>query len=161
MAEIIVLRIVHILGGIFWLGSGMFTTFFLGPALSTLGPSAGQVMGALQARKMFVTLPIVASLTILAGLRLMWLTSGGFASEYFESTRGMTFSASGGLAILSFLISLLIVRPTATRMTALAQSGGSGEEISRLRKRVAVFSVVATTLLIVAAVGMAIARYLA
>ena len=33
MAELIVLRLVHILGGMIWVGTGIFNTFFLLPAL--------------------------------------------------------------------------------------------------------------------------------
>ena len=69
--ELVVLRLVHILGGIFWLGSGLFTTFFLIPALGRAGPAAaGPVMGALQQRRLFTVLPVVALLTILSGVRL-------------------------------------------------------------------------------------------
>ena len=161
MAEIIVLRIVHILGGIFWVGSGLFTTFFLGPALATAGPAAGQVMQGLQARRLFTVLPIVAILTMLSGLRLMWITSGGFDHAYFETTRGMTFSSAGGLAIIAFFVSLLMVRPAAARMGAIAGTGASQDEMARLRRRISVGSVIAVVLLILAATGMAAARYLA
>src|SRR5688572_13718538 len=72
LTELLVLRIIHILGGIFWLGSGLFTAFFLTPALGRVGPAAvGPVMSALQQRRLFTILPIVAVLTILSGVRLL------------------------------------------------------------------------------------------
>ena len=40
IAEILVLRLVHVLGGMFWVGSGLFSTFFLLPALAGAGPAA-------------------------------------------------------------------------------------------------------------------------
>ena len=71
-AELIFLRLVHILGATFWLGSGLFTTFFLVPALGQVGPAgAGPVMGALKQRGLFTVLPVMALLTILSGARLL------------------------------------------------------------------------------------------
>src|SRR5262245_3589663 len=110
-AEILVLRFVHILGGIFWLGSGLLVSFFLVPSLANAGPVAGQVMGALQQRRLFTILPIVALLTILSGLRLIWIASAGFSASYFGTRTGMTFAIGGAAAILAFVLSLVVSRP--------------------------------------------------
>src|SRR5438309_6237972 len=53
-AELVTLRLIHIVGGVFWVGSAMFTTFFLLPAVAKAGPSAGQVVLNLQKRRAFV-----------------------------------------------------------------------------------------------------------
>ena len=169
-AEILVLRLVHILGGIFWLGSGLFTTFFLIPALGRVGPAAaGPVMGALQARRLFVVLPVVALLTMLSGFRLLHIASGGFAAGYFSSRPGQTLLWSGIAAVLAFLLSLLVARPAAVRAGALGASlatlpeperGARAAEMARLQRRSGGASVAAMVLLIGAAAGMAVARYL-
>src|SRR5688500_17721761 len=102
MAELIVLRLVHILGAILWLGSGLFTTFFLLPAMTKAGPAvAGPVMAGLQQRRLPTILPIVALLTMLSGIRLMMIVSAG-SPQWFASPMGRTFSISGALAIVSF-----------------------------------------------------------
>ena len=169
-AEIIVLRLVHILGGIFWLGSGLFTTFFLIPALGRAGPAAaGPVMGALQQRRLFAVLPIVAVLTMLSGARLMQIMSSGFSSAYLSSRPGQTLLWSGAAAVAAFLLSLLVARPAAARagqlgasMATIAedQRAARAAELERLRRRSAAASTVAMILLIGAAAGMAVARYL-
>jgi uncharacterized membrane protein len=169
-AEFIVLRLVHVLGGIFWVGSGIFTSIFLVPALATSGPAAGQVMAALQQRRLFTVLPIVAVLTILSGLRLMWLVSGGFAPGYFASATGGTFAASGAAAIVAFALSLLVARPAAIKAAQLgaATAGASDgatrarleQQVAALRRRGSVASTMAVTLLVLGAAGMATARYL-
>src|SRR5687767_8638374 len=106
-AELLVLRIVHVLGGIFWLGSGLFTTFFLIPALGRLGPAAaGPVLGALQQRRLFTILPVVAVLTIISGARLLQIVSGSFAPAYFASRTGQTLLWSGVAAVGAFLLSI-------------------------------------------------------
>jgi hypothetical protein len=168
MAELIVLRLIHILGAILWLGSGLFTTFFLQPAMMKAGPAAaGPIIANLQQRRMFTILPIVALLTILSGIRLMMIVSAG-SSQWFESPVGRTFSISGALGLVSFLTSILIARPATVRMGKLSQSpvpdGTSKEaraaEIRLVQKRATWSTQTAVGLLILAAAGMAVARYM-
>lgn len=168
-AEILVLRLVHILGGVVWVGSMVFVTVFLGPALQQVGPAAGQVMGALQQRRMMVFMPVVGILTILSGLRLYWIMSDGFASPYTSSATGMTFGMAGLLAILAFIIGMSFARPAmvrsgqiAARMASAsdAERPGMQAEMQRLRARGQSASLAVLVLLILAAVGMAVARYL-
>lgn len=168
-AELLVLRLVHILGGIFWLGSGLFTTFFLMPALGRAGPAAvGPIMGALQQRRLFTVLPVIAVLTILSGLRLFQIVSAGFSPAYVSSPMGQTYLWSGIAAVVAFLLSLLVARPAAVRAGKLGagipnlpqdQRTAVSGEIARLQRRGALASIAATTLLIGAAGGMAVARY--
>lgn len=168
MAELIVLRLIHILGGILWLGSGMFTLFFLQPAMTKAGPaSAGPIMANLQQRRMFTILPVIALLTILSGIRLMMIMSAG-SPQWFQSPMGQTFSFSGLFAILSFLTSIFIARPATVRMGKLSQlpipDGASKEpreaEIRTLQRRASWSTQIAIGLLILAAAGMAVARYM-
>lgn len=168
MAELIVLRLIHILGGILWLGSGLFTLFFLQPALIKAGPAtAGPIMANLQQRRMFTILPVVALLTILSGIRMMMIVSAG-GPQWFQSPMGRTFSISGALAILSFLTAILISRPATVRMGKLAQAsipdGASKDardaQIRSLQRRAAWSTQIAIGLLILAAAGMAVARYM-
>lgn len=168
MAELLVLRLVHILGGLFWVGAGLFTTFFLAPALKASGPAAGGVvMGHLLKRHMMTIMPIVALLTILSGIRLMWIVSAA-SPHWFQHAQGHTYSVAGALSIIAFLTGIFVVRPTMNKAGRLSQSaasdGASREmltaEIAKLQKRATMSSGIATTFLVLAAAGMAIARYL-
>lgn len=168
MAELIVLRLIHILGGILWLGSGLFSLFFLQPAMTKAGPTAaGPIMANLQQRRMFTIMPIVALLVILSGIRLMMIMSSG-NPQWFESAVGRTFSISSALAILSFLTGILIARPATVRMGKLSQSSNPDAaskeardaQVRSLQKRAAWSTQVAMGLLILAAAGMAVARYM-
>jgi len=168
--EILVLRLVHIVGGMFWVGSVLFTSMFLVPALATSGVNTGQVFAALQRRRYFMVGPLIATLTVASGLRLIWITSAGFDPSYFASATGRTFAASGTAAIVAFLLTLVVIRPTAARQARLGgELAGAPEptraglalELARLRRRGAVASAVAQTLLVLGAAGMAVARYVA
>jgi hypothetical protein len=169
MIEILVLRAVHVLGGIFWVGSAVFTTLFLVPALATAGPAAGQIMTAMRQRGLMTVLPLVALLTMASGLRLMWIMSRGFSAAYFATPSGLTFAVAGGAAIVAFVIAMFVTRPAAIRMGELSgsmaaaspeQRGGLMAELTALRERNTVASSIVTALLILGAFGMAIARYL-
>ena len=168
-AELLVLRLVHVLGGIFWVGSALFMAIFLFPALGSAGPAAGQVMGAMQRRRIFTVLPVVAVLTLLSGVRLMQLTSDGFSAAYFGSPSGRVFAWGGTFAIAAFVIGMLIARPTGLklgRLSALPAANDPAEqqnrnaERARLQRLVMVFGVVNLVLLLAAAAAMATARYL-
>lgn len=167
-AEILVLRLIHIIGGILWVGSGLFTTFFLMPALTEAGPAGGQVIAGLQRRRLFNVLPIVALLTIASGLRLMWIMSAGFAPAYFASGPGRTFAWSGAAAIIAFLASLGVARPATVRAMKLTASiatapdsarEGITAQLAALRRRAMIASNISVALVVLAAAGMSIARY--
>jgi uncharacterized membrane protein len=164
--ELLLLRLIHILGGVFWVGTAMFNTFFLVPAMVKAGPAAGAVSAGLAQRKLFVWLPIVAVLTMLSGLRLMMLVSGG-NSDWFLHRSGHVFSISGALAIIAFIVGMVVSRPAMMKAGKLSQTAASDEtskkliagELAKLQKRAAVGNAVAVVLLLLAAMGMAIARY--
>jgi uncharacterized membrane protein len=168
-SELLVLRVVHVLSGIFWVGSAVFSTVFLVPALSKLGPTAGQVFGELQKRKLMTTMFAASLLAILSGLRLLWITSGGMSSAYMSTPVGRGFTWSGGIALVAFVIGMLFSRPSGMRMgrigaqlaTATAEERPAlMEELQRLRRRNTTSSLTVTVLLVLAAAGMAVARYL-
>jgi uncharacterized membrane protein len=168
-AELLTLRLIHILGGIFWVGSMVFTTFFLAPVLRSSPAVAGQVMAGLQKRRLFLALPIVALLTIASGLRLLSIASIGFSGAYFSTPTGRTFATSAIAATIAFLLSLLVSRPGFVRIgklsASLAAASDDGArqqiaaEIARLSRRVAIANAFVVVLLFLAAAGMAIARY--
>jgi uncharacterized membrane protein len=168
-AELIVLRVVHVLSGIFWLGSGLFSALFLMPSLGKLGPGAGPFMAELGRRRMPTVLMASALLTILSGVRLLQLASGGFSGAYFATGVGRTFAGAGVLAVIGWLVAILIARPAAMRAGALgAAAAAEGDAAARgrllgqldgLRRRAALGNVTAVGLLVLAAAGMAVARY--
>jgi uncharacterized membrane protein len=169
-AEILLLRLIHILSGITWVGSGVYTSFFLIPALSGSPAIMGQVMAGLQRRRFFLVLQIVAALTILSGLRLLWIDSAGFSGGYFATGTGTMFSISAGAAIVAAILSFGVSRPAIVRAGAIAASlaafSDSGErerltaQLDGLRRRGAVAGALAVGFGLLAASGMAIARYM-
>jgi len=170
VTELVLLRLIHVLGGIFWVGTAVFTTLFLAPALASAGPAAGQVMGALRRRHLMTALPLSALLTIASGGRLMWITSGGFTAAYFATAHGIAYGLAGAATIVAFLCAMLIARPTAIRCAALGQQIAQSPEgeraalrvqLAALTRRNVLASAVTIALLLAGSAGMAVARYLA
>jgi uncharacterized membrane protein len=167
--ELLILRLVHVVGGIFWVGGTLLTTFFLIPAIATMGSAGGEVFAAMQRRKLPTFMLAAALFTVASGLRLLWITSGGFSSAYFATAPGMGFGTAGGSALAAFLLGVLVARPAAMRAARLGgtMSGappehrpGIAAEIAVLRRRSAVFGTATAVLLLLAAAGMSVARYL-
>lgn len=169
-AEILTLRLVHVLGGILWVGSAVFMTVFLMPALARSGVNPGPIMAGLQQRRLDTILPVVALLTVLSGLRLLWIMSGGLDATYFAHASGLTYGLSGLVTIVAFVLGLLVARPTMFRAGELARQLATAQdddtrvrlkaEIGRLQRRGAVAREATMWLLVLAAAGMAVARYL-
>jgi uncharacterized membrane protein len=168
-SEIIALRFVHVVGGIFWVGAMLFTNLFLFPALADAGPGAGAVMAGLQRRKLMQVLPAVAVLTILAGARLMWINASATGGVYVYTSTGRVLILGAASGIISFFVGILIGRPAGMRGGQLnaaiarapeAERAALLAELAVVNRRTQLSSRVTVVLLIIAAGAMAVARYL-
>lgn len=168
-ALVITLRLVHVVFGVLWVGSVFFTVIYLGPAVQDAGPDGGKVMGALQRRGMMTVLPVLALGTLLSGIWLYWRLSGGLQAGFVTSPMGLAFGLGGAAAIVAYALGIVIMRPAMLRVATLAQSMGSlpeqeragrMAEIQALRARGAAAGRAVLVLLILAAAGMGVARYL-
>lgn len=169
MTELILLRLVHVLAAIFWLGSGIVSTFFLVPVLSAAGPAGGAVMQGLRNRGLMTAVLVAAMLTMLTGARLYAKVSDGFSAAYIATPMGRTLGVAGILAAVAFALAMLLGRPAQIRAGELAVGLRSASEAERpalerqigaLRKRGGIASMISLALLSLSAAGMAVARYL-
>jgi uncharacterized membrane protein len=167
-AGIFIARIIHVLGGILWVGAMVLLAVFLGPAVTDVGPDGGKVMGALMRRKLMVYIPVVAILTVLSGVYLYWRVSSGFDSAYMGSGPGMTYGIGAAAAILAFIVGVSVSRPAMTKVMQLSQRmptadpserAAMTESIQKLSARGASAGRVVVVLLLIAAAAMAVGRY--
>jgi uncharacterized membrane protein len=166
---LIILRLIHILAGVYWAGTMFFFVTFLEPSLRSMGPDGGKVMIRFFERGYLKLIPIVAILTILSGLWLLWRQSAGFDAVYMGSTLGMAFSTGGLLAIVAFIVGIAVTRPAAARIWELSgqvPQATSEEvrnslmaEIGKNRARTVISARIIVVLLFMAVALMAIARY--
>lgn len=167
-AALIVLRIIHVLSGIFWVGSMIFVSRFLVPALGDVGPEGGKVMAAVVRRRFMTAVPGAAILTILSGFRLYWHASTRLAGAFMRSGPGIAYSIGALAALIAFFMGMTITRPSMLKSIRLSQSAATAEAAERekmmaeaqaLRTRGVRAGEIITLLLVIAATAMAVGRY--
>lgn len=167
-AVILVLRLLHIVNGAFWFGGVVVTGFFLLPTVLATPPIGGQFAGALVQRTRLPDVLIWAGvLTVLSGLLLYW----DFYADASWSSFGphIVYAIGAAFALVALALALGIAKPAATQLGALGrtiqaqdspptpeQSGERDAIMGRLAKIAATNGV----LLAVAAICMAIGRYM-
>jgi len=165
----LLLRLVHIVCGVYWAGTLMFLATLLQPSVTDAGPEGGKVTQALMRRRFLEIVPVMAVLTILSGVELLRRISGGFSAEWLGTTAGMTLSTGALSSLIAFTIGISVLRPAAKREGPLAQQAqqlaegperdAALAEVQRLRRRMAVGGRWVAALLLIAVVGMASFRY--
>ncbi len=166
----VILRLLHILTGVFWAGSIFFMAFYLEPSARAAGPDAAKVMRGLQKRGLMTVLPIVALLTILSGVDLYRRLSAGFEPAWIYSRIGLTYGAGAVASIVALAIGFFVMRPatlTAGRIAISLSAVADDAERQRLQENIRQLQGrsrnalrVAAGLLAVAVVAMAVARYM-
>src|ERR1041384_2748613 len=163
---IALLRLIHILAGVFWVGGVLFLTRFLLPTTSALGPAAGPVMDHLnRVRRLPQSLLGAGFITVLSGFTLYWRDAAGSGRAF---PTGMVFGAGGIFAILAVLIGLAVNIPTARRLgeflASIQASGGAPSPEQKgvllaLQTRLGNAARAVAALLVLATAAMAVARY--
>jgi hypothetical protein len=166
----LVLRVTHVVCGVYWAGTVFFVAQFLEPVVRGAGPAGGTIMQGLQARKYFAIMPSIAGLTILSGAAMMWIDSSGFNAAWMGSRLGMGLSTGALFAIAGLIVGVRVLRPAGEQMMALMQQAmlvpDGPERAARmapaaaLRARVTLGSRWMAALLLVAVIAMSISRYL-
>lgn len=167
--ELLTLRVIHVLGGTFWAGALLFMSFFLLPALRDAGPAAAAVSAGLEKRNIFTWLPTIAVLTILTGLRLLMIASGGFSGAFFDTMQGQAYLVAAVASIVALVIGLTVSRPSAlaagrivVQMESAAPDARAAmaAEAAALRHKSAKAVRVIALLVLFSALVMSVDRYL-
>ena len=166
----LILRLVHILLGVFWAGAVFMIALFLQPAIAASGPEGGKVMGALVKRRLLDIVPAAAVATILSGLWLYWRDSSGFQAAWLGSRMGMALGTGAVLALIAFGIGMFVMRASTLQAMALGQSAAqltdaaareaAMGQVQALRRRAALAGRTVAVLLALSVLMMAVARYL-
>jgi len=168
----IVFRIVHVLAGIFWGGAVYMLVVFVQPSVAAIAPAGAPFMAELLGKRKLVDALIgLGSATVVGGLFLYWHDwhlYGSFGT--WISTRfGATLTVGAIAAILALAIGILGTRPNVVRLLAMgrsvAESGGPpspqvAAEIAQTQNRLKVFARISFGLIVLAALAMALARYI-
>ena len=166
----LILRLIHIVCGVYWAGTLMFLATLLQPSVAEAGPAGAKVTQALMRRRFLEIIPVMAILTILTGIDLYRRASGNFSMDWITSRPGMTLTIGAVAALIAFTIGMTVLRPAAKGAGPLAQraqglpEGAEREalmaDVQRLRRRMAVGGRVVASLLLVAVIGIAVFSYI-
>jgi hypothetical protein len=159
------LRIIHIVAGVFWVGGTLIMTFFVGPTVGAIGEPGQKFIAHLMNNLKFSNRMAAASgLTIVAGAILYGLDARA-GEAWLRSNFAVGLGIGAIFALIGFVFGMMIGR----NIKAMAQLGAqiqgkpSPAQVSQmqaLQKRQGTVSMISTWAVILATVFMAVARYL-
>jgi uncharacterized membrane protein len=160
----ITLRLLHILFGVYWVGSDVTLTFILLPRLKALGPSIERPVMRVLMKVIPPITTISAIITIVAGILLVGRLKGW----------GILFSVGWGWAIfislvltgLAVIVGFGLLPLVAIKYEKLSQkleaqtpNTDEGHRLDSLTRQVTIFGRLNSVLLILVAAAMAVARF--
>jgi uncharacterized membrane protein len=161
----ILLRLIHIIGGVFWVGAALLLQFFVAPAVAA-NPEAGQkLMGQMMGKaRLSARMAAAGGATVLAGAIMYWLDSDGFTSAWTRSGPGIGFGLGAVFGIIGLILGVMVGRSNAAMMQLGGQIKGkpSAEQVAQmgaLQKQSQSLGWANSISLILAVVLMATARY--
>jgi uncharacterized membrane protein len=165
----LLLRLIHILAGIFWVGSALLVAGFLLPTVRATGPEGGRFIQHLMVRRrLSVYLAIAMLLTVLSGFAMYARVSAATNGAWAGTPPGIAYGFGGLAAVLGAVIGMVMGGASARRMAAIGQriteagipTPEQQAEMERLQGRMALGSRLTAGLLLLSAAAMAVARYL-
>ena len=159
------LRIIHIVGGVFWVGGTLFMTFFVGPSIGATGEAGQKFVGHLMNNlKLSNRMSAAAGSTVLAGFILYGLDARAGAG-WLRSSFAMGLGIGAAFAIIGMIFGIMIGRTTKAMAELGAQMQGkpTSDQITQMQsiqRQQATYSRLSVGALVIATIFMAIARYL-
>jgi len=166
----LVLRPLHVLIAAIWIGSTVFMSYLLMPAMNADPPTGGRVMMALNRKGLVTFFGAIGGIMVLTGLYLYWRFTGGFDPEVSRSHAGMAFGIGGLAGILAAIIGGSVVGRTSKQLMSIMEQAArlpDGPEKAALmkpaaamRQRMESAGNVVVALQVIALVTMAVAHYI-
>ncbi len=162
------LRLVHIVAGVFWVGSALFAALFLFPTGRAVGADGRRFMERLRQR-MGPAFGVAMLLTVIPGFIMYGRLSAGFNRAWVTSRPGLALGAGAVATLLAVVIGIASNAPAGAKIARLRKSfdtqGGTPSaaqtaELATLQTRIERGAQLAAVLLLIAAGAMAVARYL-
>lgn len=156
----LILRLIHIFAGIFWVGATLAIYFYFAPASAKSAEASQQAMHHLMTRTRFGTrMTIAGVLTVLAGYSMYWLDSGGFSSAWTHSGPGIGFAIGGAAGLFGLILRVLANRNMTILSKLTAENHEQTQKLVSLQINQTRLDRLNTWALIIAVVFMATARY--
>ena len=166
----LLLRLIHVAVGVFWVGAALFVALFIFPATRAIGPNGAPFMQFIMERRKFSVVMMTSGLlVIISGIWMYARNAAAAPGIWAHSHMGMAFGIGGLAAILGFVAGAAINAPAGKQLTAISEDvrakGGTptaeqGAKMAQLQGRLYLGLVVTDVLLVLATLCMAVARYI-
>ncbi|MCF7822993.1 MAG: hypothetical protein K9N35_02380 [Candidatus Marinimicrobia bacterium] len=166
-ALVIILRIIHIFSGIFWVGFAIFNFVYFQPALKATGAEGQSVLQYLSKKtSLMPTVYLSATLTFISGLALFWPMSA--TPAVMHSGYGMIISIGALAGIVAWVMAVFVIRGILKNLEQAGQAMQSQDgapskdqidKMTRLSKRLNRNGRIALIFMMIAVLGMSIAQY--
>lgn len=163
---LLLLRIIHIGAGVFWVGSVLLLAFVINPALQATGESGKKFIDYLVKNKRFGTESSGAgTMAGIAGILLYWRDSQGFTSAWMQASAGIGFGVGAVLGLIAFIFGVLTDRKmkAMTQLREQFEGSPSDEQMLQLQllgKQQTTYLNICAVTLVLSLWIMAVARYL-
>jgi len=125
-------RVLHVLLGAAWLGTAVVLSFFVMPAIQSVGPDGGKIVVALIRRRMDAFIASVSGLTVLSGLYLYWVITDGFSAGPSSTLHGRVIGAGAILGLAAAIVGGSVVARNMKKVVALmTQAAGTADASAR------------------------------
>jgi len=161
----LILRLIHIFSGVFWVGAGLMSNFFIGPAVGATAEAGQKFIQHLMSKtRVTMMLSAAGGSSVLAGILLYAIDSGGFTSAWTRSGAGIGFGIGGVFGIIAFIFGIMIGRNNAAlgKIGAQIKVQPNPEQLAQIaviRRNLSTITPINTWSLILATIFMATARY--
>jgi uncharacterized membrane protein len=165
---VLVLRLVHVLAGVFWAGGVIMMAYFIEPAVKATGPEGSKFMQRLSGGRFTPLMAIAAPANVIAGLLLYIKDSAGFRIEWILTPSGIGFTIGAISGLVAFVIGFFVTRPTIETLGALGkeiQAAGkppTSEQLTKLhglQEKLTTASLQSAIFIVITLISMATARY--
>lgn len=151
-----ILRLLHIVGGLIWVGAALVMSFYIEPALKQAGAAGSGILHKLYRQTNYARLiPLSALVTTVAGLLLYGALS---YHETLSSSMGVILSLGAFVGLLAFLHGWFAVWRPAGQYAEMSES--RTDEISALEAKMRRNGRISMWLALSSLVLMAGARYI-
>ena len=154
-----VLRLLHIVGGLVWVGAALLMTWYVEPTAVRVGAAGTGFLRAIyRDTNLPRMIPLLALITTAAGLLLY---EGLSYSDAMSSPMGLVLTAGASFGLLAFLHGFFAVWRPAGRYSSALKSGKADEpQLATLEGKLRRNGRISMWLAIVSLVLMAGARYI-
>lgn len=163
---ILILRVLHIGFGTFWVGTDAFLTFLLLPRLRTLGSDVERRVFAAIMQFLPPVMMVSSIVTFVSGIFLTGIMRGWNVDWVFASGWGIAISIGFVGTLITLIVGFGLLPPLTIRADKLERSFEGRqptvvetEEFDKLKARGTMLAKINTVLLIVVVLSMAVSRF--